>query len=160
VRQITSQHSVIRAHSGDVGITAITTFLIAVTPKCPLCWVALLSSMGVVSTISERWMQPLAVSLLLVSAFALFIRARKRSFYGPFLLGLVAALSMYLCKFRFEYDPGVYVSAITLFASSIWSALPRRTTAETCATCLQSEPLDVIEPTSTLQPKRRPAWLA
>ena len=149
-----------RYQSRDVGIAAITSFLIAASPKCPLCWAALLSSMGAVSAIRSEWMQPIAISLLLASILSLFVRARRRSLYGPFLLGLVAAASMYLCRFRFDYDAGVYAGAITLFASSIWSALPRRRTSDTCAACSPGQSLDSGEIESTLQPKRRPVWLA
>jgi len=142
VKQIPSQPSAGRHQSGDVSITAITTFLIAVSPKCPLCWMALMSSMGAASVISARWLQPLAIALLLTSILALFVRTRRRSFYGPLLLGLLAALTMYLCKFRFDYDAGLYVSAAALFVSSIWSALPRRMSADPCTACSPGNPLD------------------
>jgi hypothetical protein len=158
--QVRVKHTAARYQSRDVGISAITSFLIAVSPKCPLCWVALMSSMGAVSVIRSEWLQPMAVSLLLASALSLFVRARRRALYGPFLLGVLAATSIYLCRFRFDYDTGFYAGAIALFASSLWSALPRRKTSDTCAACLPEKSLEAGEIESTLQPKRRPVWLA
>ena len=95
----------------------------------PLCWMALLSSLGVTSTIAFEWLRPLAAFLLLISLLALFVRAKQRAMYGPFVLGVIAAGSIYLFKFRLDYAPGVYTGSIALFASSIWGNLPRNLTA-------------------------------
>ncbi len=90
---------------------------------------ALLSSIGVTSAIAFEWLRPLATALLLVSVLALFFRAKQRAFYGPFVLGMMAAGAIYLFKFRLDYAPGVYAGGIALFASSIWGNLPRNLTA-------------------------------
>lgn len=108
----------------EPGAAAITAFLIAVIPKCPLCWMALLSSIGVTSAIAFEWLRPLAAFLLLISVLALFVRAKQRAMYGPFVLGVIAAGSIYLFKFRLDYAPGMYAGGIALFASSIWGNLP------------------------------------
>lgn len=116
----------IESRSGNIGFSVLTTILIAAMPKCPICWMALMGALGVTSAINSEWLQPLAVTLLLLSVGALFVRARRRHGYGPFFAGFVAALAMYLCKFEFNYDLGVYLSGAALLGASIWNALPKR----------------------------------
>jgi protein SCO1/2 len=115
--------------TGGIGFATLTTVLIAFMPKCPLCWMALMSALGVGSTINFTWPQPLAVSLLFLSVSALLLRARRRGGYGPFWLGLASALAIYLSKFRLNHDVGVYLSGAALTAASIWNALPKRRAA-------------------------------
>jgi hypothetical protein len=134
--------SKIRYRLRDIGLSAITTFLIAAMPKCPVCWMALLGSMGAASAIRVEWLRPLALAFLLSSVLALFVRSRRRSVYGPFLLGLTAAVMMYECKFLFDSNVGVKLSALALLASSVWSNLPRRqvATEQNCAPCFFADP--------------------
>lgn len=113
-------------HSGRIGLSAIPTMVTAVMPKCPICWMALMSALGVGSAINADWLRPLAIGFLLVPVSALFIRARRRRGYGPFFLGLVAAATMYLSKFRFYYDPAAYLGGVALVGASIWNAVARR----------------------------------
>jgi hypothetical protein len=129
VKLTVSQTSAIKNEPGALGAALMTAFFIAIIPKCPLCWVALLSSIGLTSTIAFEWLQPLAAFLLLISLLALFVRAKRRAMYGPFVLGVIAAGSIYLFKFRLDYASGVYAGSIALFASSIWGNLPRNLTA-------------------------------
>jgi hypothetical protein len=116
--------------SGSIGFSAVPTVLAAVMPKCPICWMALMSVLGVGSTINSDWLRPLAVIFLMLAVGALFIRARRRSGYGPFFLGLLAAIAMYLCKFSFNYDIGAYLSGAGLFGASVWNAVPKRRPAD------------------------------
>jgi len=112
--------------SGSIGFSAVTTVLTAAMPKCPICWMALMSALGVGSAITADWLRPLAITFLLLPLGALFIRARRRRAYGPFFLGLLAAAAMYLCKFNFYYDVGAYFSGGALVAASVWNAVPKR----------------------------------
>lgn len=88
-----------------------------------------MSAVGAGSTISSVWLQPAALAMLLISVSALLVRARRRGGYGPFILGFVAAVSLYLFKFSLNYDPGVYLSGATLVGASIWNTLPKRQAA-------------------------------
>jgi hypothetical protein len=90
---------------------------------------ALMSAIGAGSTISLSWLQPAAVVMLFISVSALFIRARSRRGYGPFILGFIAAVSLYLFKFNLNYDPGVYLSGATLLGASILNTRERRPSA-------------------------------
>ena len=84
-----------------------------------------MTTLGVGSVISSVWLQPLAIALLVITLGALFLRARRLRRYRPLFLGLVAAVAMYLCKFKLNFDVGAYISAATLFGASVWSAIPR-----------------------------------
>ena len=92
-------------------------------PKCPICWMGLMSALGVSSVINKAWLRPLAIMLLLLPVIALFVRARRRGGYGPFVLGIIAAAAMYFFKFELFYDPGVYLSGAALVGASI--GMPR-----------------------------------
>jgi hypothetical protein len=113
------------ARSGSVGVFAVPTIVAAAMPKCPICWMALMSAFGVGSIINADWLRPLTITLLLVPMGALFIRARRRGGYGPFFLGLIAAITMYVSKYRFYFDVGAYLGGATLVAASIWNAVPK-----------------------------------
>ena len=126
-------HKTIRIQSRSIGLSAVPMALTAAMPKCPLCWAALMSAVGVGSAINFQWLHPMAVVLLLVSVGASYFRARRRLGFAAFYLTLVAALTMYLCKFRLNYDFGVYLSGTALFAASIWNALPKRRENVQCA---------------------------
>jgi hypothetical protein len=125
----------VKHRSSNVGFSALTTIFVAAMPKCPLCWLALMSALGVGSVINSAWLQPLAVALLFLSVSMLLGRARRRGGYGPFMLGLLAAGAIYLNKFILNYDPGVYLSGATLISASIWNTLPKRRRATTDTRC-------------------------
>jgi hypothetical protein len=116
--------------SGGIGLSAIPAVLTAVMPKCPICWMALMGALGMGSTIGSDWLRPLAITFLLLPVSALFIRSFRHGGYGPFFLGLTAAVAMYLCKFWFFYDVGAYLSGGALVAASVWNAVPKRRPAD------------------------------
>ena len=116
----------VKGRSCDVGLSVFTAALITAMPKCPLCAMALMSALGVGSLVGSTWLQPLSVALLLLSAGALFLRARRLRIYGPLYVGLAASTAIYLCKFIFDYDAGVYLGGAALLGASVWNALPER----------------------------------
>ena len=113
-----------------IGFPALASILIAAMPKCPLCWMALMSALGLGSTLRWQWLQPLACALLFVSITVLFLRARRRRIYGPLCLGLVAASVIYICKFKFNYDLGVYLGSAALLGATLWNAVLQRQVAD------------------------------
>jgi hypothetical protein len=121
--------------SGSIGTSAVPALLTVLMPKCPICWMALMSSLGVGSTIGADWLRPIAFGLLLLPVIALFIRARRCGRYGAFLLGIVAASAMYFCKFELFSDPGVYLSGLGLVGASIWNAAIKRRTHDFGCRC-------------------------
>ena len=126
--------SVLGPNSKAIGFPVIATVLAAAMPKCPLCWLVLMSTLGIGPVIGSQWLQPIMISLLVLSTAGLFVRARRLSVYGPFILGVTAAIAMYLCKFKFNYDIGVYLSGVILVSAAVWNVMakPRSKDDATC----------------------------
>lgn len=116
----------VKGRSCNVGPSVFTAALMAAVPKCPLRAMALMGALGVGSIIGSTWLQPLSVALLLLSVGALFVRTRRLRIYGPLYVGLAASTAIYLCKFTFGYDTGVYLGGAALPGASVWNALPKR----------------------------------
>src|SRR5690242_13539391 len=85
--------------SGPLGTSVVPALLTALIPKCPICWLALLSALGVSTTIGIGWLRPITLGLLLLPVIAVLISARQSGRYLPLLLAVVAAAAMYFCKF-------------------------------------------------------------
>lgn len=85
-----------------------------------------MSAVGFSWPINATWLHSFVVALLLVPLGLLLVRVHQSHNYGPFILGLVAAVAMYLCKFRFVWDAGTYFSGATLFAATLWSTKANR----------------------------------
>jgi len=126
----------VRPGSSTVGLSGIMTALIALMPKCPICWMALMSAFGLSWVISPSWSRPLVFGFLLVPVGLLTLSAHRARRYGPFFVGAVAAIVMYLCKFQFNYETGVYLGGIALFGASLWSVrLMRQARSDTECQC-------------------------
>ncbi len=109
----------------QLGIGILPAFAVALLPKCPLCWMAILSTLGLGSIISVAWLQPLTILFLVVAVGALAFRARRIKAYGPLTLAMGAAVAVYLFKFVFNVDTGVYLAGAVLMGASIWNSLLR-----------------------------------
>ena len=119
----------------SIGFSAASTLLLAIMPKCPLCWMALVGTVGVSWPVSSGWLRSFAIALLLIQSGLLLFGAHRTHDYRPFLLGLGAAIALYACKFQLALDVGVYLSGATLFGATLWAAklIPHRTSEMTCA---------------------------
>ena len=77
---------------------------VSLLPKlmCPACWPAyagIVSALGFGFLISAKYLLPLTVCFLAITATALGYRASRRHGYGPFALGFVAAAVILCGKF-------------------------------------------------------------
>jgi hypothetical protein len=113
---------------------------VAMLPKlaCPACWPAyagLLSSIGLGFLTQAAYLFPLTIVFLAVAVGALGFRARSRHGYGPFSVGLVAAVVVIVGKFLFESDPAMYGGIALLIGASVWNTWPRRKTNSSCPAC-------------------------
>src|SRR5688500_2262910 len=127
--------------STSIGFSVASTLLLAIMPKCPVCWIALVSAVGLSWPISAGWLRSLTIAFSLVPLGLLLWNAhRSRDYrplllgmvaaialnrsrdYRPLLLGMVAAIALYVCKFRLGLDSGAYLSAAVLFGATLWGA--------------------------------------
>ena len=111
-----------RQRSRSIGLSAASTLLLAVMPKCPLCWIALMSTIGVTWPVSSGWLRSFVVAFALVPLGLLLLYAYQSHDYRPFILGLIAATALYVFKFGLALDAGMYLSGATLFGATLWSA--------------------------------------
>lgn len=99
LRRPSSSNSSASSASGGLraGLTLVPAIGVAMLPKlaCPACWPAyagFLSSLGLGFLIQTTYLLPLTIVFLLVAVAAFGFRTGRRRGYGPFLLGLVAAV--------------------------------------------------------------------
>lgn len=113
---------------------------------CPACWPAyagLLSSLGVPMMMDNTVLMPLTVLCMVVAVGSLAYRAKNRRGYGPFGIGVVAAVTVIVGKFVFAIDGLAYGGVVLLVAASFWNSRPRRRpTKASCSTC--AEPTDLV----------------
>jgi mercuric ion transport protein len=110
---------------------------VSLLPKlaCPLCWPAyagLLSSVGLGFLISTKYLLPLTIAFLVIALGALAFRAKNRQGYGPFVLGLIAAIGVLVGKFDWDSNPALYGAVVLLVVASLWNAWPHRVTSASC----------------------------
>lgn len=110
---------------------------LSLLPKlaCPFCWPAyagLLSSVGLGFLISARYLLPVTAVFLVLAVGALAFRADRRRGYGPFLLGLFAAVGVLVGKFWWDSNPVMYAAVLVLVVASVWNAWPHRAPVSDC----------------------------
>ena len=116
--------------SGAGAVTAASLgFLIAFFPKCPMCWAAYLSGLGI-SGISKipypGFVFPFLVVLLGVHLLLLIMQASHAG-YGPFLISVAGALTLLLVRY---YVPEVHWAAnggiVLMLGGSVWNSFSAR----------------------------------
>ena len=118
----------------NFSVSMVIGLLLAVVPKCPLCWGIYLSvcGAGAINLLSyQRWTAPILAALLLFNVGAMFHYAHVHRAYGPFLMTLLGALiitgSIILCT-----SEGTFLGIFVLLIGSVsgvyavlWSELKR-----------------------------------
>ena len=82
--------------------------------------------MGLAFLMETAYLLPLTGFFLLVSVGALGIRARQRRGYGPFVVGIAAAVLLLVGKFVFDSNVAVYGGIAVLIVASGWNAWPTK----------------------------------
>lgn len=139
---VTQHHIAQRGPAGwRSSAAAVPGIAVALLPKlaCPACWPAyagLLSSVGLGFLLDEAYLFPLTAAFLFVAVGALAFRAPTRRGYGPFVLGLAAALIVLVGKFTFGLNPPMYAGIAVLVSASVWNAWPLRGRVAECPACV------------------------
>ncbi len=73
------------------------------------------------------YLLPLTLTSAALALVALGYRANRRRGYGPFALGLMAAVGLVVAKFALDSNVAVYGAIAALVGASLWNAWPRTT---------------------------------
>ena len=89
--------------SGRALFSSIPALLLAIAPKCPICWAAWFGALGIVGWkpfAGLRWLIPILVGILVVQTFGVYVRTRANGrraalvlVLGGFLLLFIASAS-------------------------------------------------------------------
>ena len=82
--------------------------------------------------ISARYLLPVTAAFLVIAVGASAFRANRRHGYGPFALGLFAAVGVLVGKFWWESNPTMYGAVAVLVIASLWNAWPQRAAVPDC----------------------------
>ena len=100
---------------------------IAFFPKCPLCWAAYLSSLGLYKFSSltyKPWMLPVFIGFLFLNILSLYL-TRKRHAAGPLLLSLAGSLIIVLNRLKYHDNSLIYWGSGLMLIGALWNSLPR-----------------------------------
>jgi hypothetical protein len=91
-------------------------------------YAGLISSMGLGFLMQTDYLLPLTVFSLALALAALGYQANRRRGFGPFALGLLAAVGLVAGKFVLDSNVEVYGGIAALVGASLWNAWPRKVT--------------------------------
>ena len=126
------------------GLAVLPGIGLALLPKvaCPACWPAyagVLGAMGLGFLVKTAWLLPLTAVFMVVAVGSLAFRARRRRGYGPFAIGLLAAVVVLGGKFVLGSDPAMYGGIALLVGASLWNSWPRKAAAAPCLACVAGD---------------------
>lgn len=110
---------------------------VSMLPKviCPVCspaYAAVVSSLGLGFLVSITYLLPVTAAFLAIAVGALGVRASRRRGLGPFWIGVIAASSVLIGKFRLDSAMITYAGVGLLVIASVWNVIPRRTIICSC----------------------------
>src|SRR5438309_7595158 len=89
----------------------ISSALLAIAPKCPLCFLVYFGIFGVATasaSVYRVWLPPVTAIWLALTVGMLFFQRGGRPRYGPALLGVFAGLAVFAGRFIVDYQALVY----------------------------------------------------
>lgn len=120
-------------------LLTISSALLVVAPKCPVCFLAYFGIFGVatasVSTY-RAWLPAVTAIWLAITVATLAFQRKGRWRYGPALLGLVAAFLLLGGKFMLDSQSLVGAGIAALLGAVVWrSWFQKPGPDESCAEC-------------------------
>jgi protein SCO1 len=109
--------------------TLVLAVVIAFFPKCPLCWAAYASFIGLsgLQALPYRpWLLPLFFLLMGINLWALARAARRRNRYVPFCLSLTGALILLLVQWQVFKPAALDLGLAAILSGSLLHNLPMR----------------------------------
>jgi len=123
------------------GVYILPAIGVALLPKltCAACWPAcawLLGVLGIGFVNYTPYLAPLLAFFLTLAVAPLAFQVRKRRGYGPFALGLTAAVAVIADRLWLGSDMAMYGGLGLLVAASIWNTWPKRVSENApCPAC-------------------------
>jgi hypothetical protein len=105
----------------NFSVSIVIGLLLAVVPKCPLCWGIYLSvcGAGAINLLSyQRWTAPLLALLLVFNVGAMFRYAQAYRAYGPFLITLLGTLII-TCGIILCIPEGMFMGILVLVIGAV-----------------------------------------
>lgn len=118
--------SVKKSRLWGLNFSLFPALVVAALPKCPLCFMSVMSVVGLGSLMRSFWLMPLTLVFLALAVGAMIFRARQRHGYYPFFLGVISAIAIFLGKFQIDYAPLTYAGFALLIYASFWNNWPRK----------------------------------
>src|SRR2546425_8147292 len=129
--------AVLWAKHRRTALLTISSALLAIAPKCPICFLAYFGIFGVATTsasVYRVWLPPVTAIWLAFTVAMLTFRSGKRR-YGLALLGFFGALGVVLGKFIVEDQGLVYAGIAALVGAVVWRSFGSATSSESCPPC-------------------------
>jgi hypothetical protein len=131
------RNAVLCAKHRRTAFLTIGSALLAVAPKCPICFLAYFGIFGVATTsasVYRVWLPPVTAMWLAFTVGMLTFRSGRHR-YGLALLGFFGALGVLLGKFVVEDQALVYAGIAALVGAVVWRSFGRATSSEFCPPC-------------------------
>jgi hypothetical protein len=113
--------------------------LVAVAPKCPICFLAYFGIFGVATASASAyrvWLPPITGFWLALTVALLAFQRRGKRRYGPAALGFVAALMLMTGKFVLDNHALIYAGIVALLGAAVWRSLMQEPiSTEACSRC-------------------------
>ena len=100
----------------------VPTLILGLLPKCPLCLMALATSVGLGYFVQTGWLVPLTVACFVVALMSLAIRARRQRNYTPLVLGVFAVAIIFVGRYQLNHGALLYAGLALLVFASFWRA--------------------------------------
>lgn len=107
--------------------TMVFPLLIAVFPKCPVCWAAYMSAFGIAGMKVipySPWLVPLFVLGIGVNLWFLYRARNKRNGLAPFWVSCLGAASLLIGSLWLNVRTGMYAGIILILLGSLLNSLP------------------------------------
>jgi protein SCO1/2 len=109
-------------------LSSLPGSLLAIAPKCPVCWSAWLGALGIVGWDPAgklRWLLPISVGIIIAQAVVSCVRARSNG-KGAALLLILSGMILLLIGRANEATSGILVLGVAVLAAGFFvSFLPR-----------------------------------
>lgn len=107
-------------------LSFILALFIAFFPKCPMCWAAWLSGLGLISanTIPYRpWYLFISIGLIVLNIIVLYLLNRKHNLL-PLAINMGGAFLIIINRFTINTNWLMVTGGLLLIAGAAWSSLP------------------------------------